>query len=176
MENNIKHIDEAMYELGADKVIKKKKSVIPGLLTLVAGGAMVAAALMPSIKDTENLSFGLLFMGAIFAMTGLVLLVLVLAGSGGRPYYVPTKEFLKRIEMYYDGQLLGKVRECVGKGDFARLAEIDGGMGTGVMVVMYRGKKTGTTFCQVFDYIPHNYEPADEMLAFGKNGSDYVLV
>ncbi len=176
MENNIKHIDDAIYELGPDKVIKKKRSLMPGLLTLIVGAAMVAVALMPEIKNTENLSFGLLFMGAVFAIIGMILLVLVLAGSGGRPYYVPTREFLKRTEMYYDNQHLSKVRDCVGKGDFDRLSQIDGGMGTGVMVVIYRGKKTGMTFCQAFTYIPHNYEPADAMLVFEKSGEDFVLV
>ncbi len=175
MENNIKHIDGAIYELGADKVIKKKKSLIPGLFTLTVGAAMVAAALLPPVRGTENLSFGLIFMGVIFAIIGIVLLILVLAGSGGRPYHVPTREFLKRTELYYDSSHLGRVRECVGKGDFAGLAAIDGGLGTGVMVVMYRGSKTGITICQAFTYIPHNYEPADPMLIFEKSGADYVL-
>ena len=173
---NIKHIDEAIYELGPGKVIKKKRNIIPSLALLLIGAAMIAVALMPLVKNIENLFFGLIFMGCVFAATGLVLLLIALLGSGGRPYYVPTGEFLKRTETYYDTQHLSKVRECVGKGDFKRLAEIDGGMGTAVMVVMYRGKKTGVTICQILTYIPHNYEPAEAMLIFEKSGSGFVLV
>lgn len=176
MENNIKHIDEAIYELGPDKVIKKRKSVLPALIVLVVGAVMVAASFMPEVKASENLYTALVFMGWTVVAAGVVWALIVLLGGTGRPYYVPTGEFLKRTEMYYDPQHLGKVREHVSKGDFKKLAAIEGGMGTVVMVVLYQGKKTGSTICQVLTYIPHNYEPADPMLVFEKSGSEFVLV
>jgi hypothetical protein len=73
---------------------------------------------------------------------------------------------LKRGEFYFDGEKFAEVADCVAKGDFQRLASIDGGVGASVMVVTYEGKKGGTRMCQLFRYIPHNYEPEGEMLVF----------
>jgi hypothetical protein len=162
----MKHIDEAIYELGTDKVIRKKGSVIGAIVVLVVGAAMVAVSMMPTVKDSENLYTAFVFLGWIMVLAGVIWVLATLFGGSGRAYHVPTKEFLKRRELYFDGEKYAEVAECVAAGDLARLAAIDGGVGASVMVVMYEGKKGGVRMCQLFRYIPHNYEPEGEMLVF----------
>lgn len=164
----MKHIDEAIYDLGQDKVIRKKKSVIAAVVVLAVGIAMVVASMAPGVRSSENMYTALVFLGWTLIVAGVVWALVVLFSKGARAYYVPTKEFLKRTEMYYDGDKFSQVAGCVNSGDFEKLASIEGGEGASVMVVLYQGRKGGVTMCQLLRYIPHNYEPECEMLIFEK--------
>jgi hypothetical protein len=162
----MKHIDEAIYELGTDRVIRKKGSVIGAIVVLLAGVAMVAVSMMPSVEASENLYTAFVFLGWVMVLAGVIWGLATLFGGSGRAYHVPSKEFLKRTELFFEGEKFAEVADCVAKGDFARLASIDGGVGASVSVVMYEGKQSGIRMCQLFRYIPHNYEPEGDMLIF----------
>jgi hypothetical protein len=162
----MKHIDVAIYELGTDRVIRKKGSVIGAIVVLLAGAAMVAVSMMPAVEASENLYTAFVFLGWVMVLAGIIWGLSVMFGGAGRAYHVPTKEFLKRSELYFDGEKYAEEADCVAKGDLARLAAIDGGVGASVMVVTYEGRKSGARMCQLFRYIPHNYEPEGEMLIF----------
>lgn len=165
---NIKHIDQAIFDLGEQTVVKRRKSIISAIAVLAAGMAMVVASMMPAVTANENLHAGIMFLGWALLAAGVIWALTTLFGSGGRVFYLPTREFLKRTEMFYDAEHFAVVAECVRSGDFKRLAQIEGGVGASVMVVFYQGRKGGVTICQLFRYIPHSYEPQSEMLVFEK--------
>lgn len=165
---SIKHIDEAIFDLGEQTIVKKRKSIVAAVIVLAIGIAMVVASMTPVVAANENLHAGVMFLGWTLLVAGVVWALTTFFGSGGRVYYLPTGEYLKRTEMFYDAEHFGVVAECVRNGDFSKLAQIEGGAGASVMVVFYQGRKGGVTICQLFRYVPHSYEPESEMLVFEK--------
>lgn len=160
-------IDDAIYSTPDFQIIRKKKSPAMGIIITLAGVAVLIAN--PTLSQSSaNLSTGLLFIGVVLIAFGAINAAVAIFGKGGTPIYKPSGAKVIRHKVYYDFSKRDKVCALVKAGDFDKLAAIERSESSAIVVVIYRSTDNSLLLAQVFEFVPHYYQPFIETLSFAQ--------
>lgn len=141
-------------------IVRKRGNVVPALAIFIIGSAMLAFSIIE--KTNLNLSSSLLFIGAIIALIGVIMLL--------KPrkylYCLSLHEPVTRKEMFFDVRDRSKASELLeaGKIDQAMLlAQKDSAP---VRIVLYCCRSGKFQAAQIQEYVPYEYVPTGEVHVF----------
>ncbi len=148
---NYKIIDDAIYEIAAQRIGRIRKNPATGLTLLAVGLLLVAAIRFVGIVGQETtLGKALMLAGLILTAVGIVKVVIDFT-SRGRLYYKPSGSELRRYEIAFDTPYTMKVCQAVDSGDLAALSGIPRGRTSGVKAVIYKSTDNGVIMTQVLE-------------------------
>lgn len=161
---NYKAIDDAIHEIAAEQIVKRRRNPTAALIIMVAGLAMLASTYYVDIvRITPLLSNAMFIVGALAAGFGLVKTVVDIARRR-KLYYKPSGSELRRYELLFDMPYLLKVCQCVDEGDMASLAGLPHSDSSPVKAVVYKTADNDVMMTQVFQY----QKPLTETRLFSK--------
>ncbi len=156
-------ICEALYALPSGVVIKRHKPVFSWSLILLAGAALLALNTMIEGVEYNNIKSAIVFIGSILALTGGIMIIIRLLGSGGEPYYKPARKFMQYREMYFPHNKAGEILKCINEQKHSELRAIPQIDIPSVAVIMYHTDDDALVACQAFEYIDLDYRPLCEL-------------
>lgn len=172
--SNYPSIDETIYTINPNNIVRKKKSPLTALLFLLIAAAFFAVySLVPEVYASPNLSSAMLMIGIIFGLIGGIKLLVSLYGKSCVPLYKPTGEHLKRYELFFDTTYRDAVNKYVNAGDFDALLNLPHNESSAILVVIYKTPSGDILLAQMFEYVPYHHEPVTDTLVFEK--SRYTL-
>ncbi len=168
MNNEYQLIDEAIYHVAGDQIVRKKRNPIKALLILILGIALIVAGYsVPAIHSNANLSSAAILIGGGIAIVGFVLTLVRLTGKGA-PFYLPTGKKLRRTELFFETALRNDVCDCVRTGNFGKLAELPRSDSSALIAIIYRTDDQDIALAQVLEFVPHHHQPITDTLIFQK--------
>lgn len=166
---NYKIIDDAIYEIAAQRIGRRRRNPTAGLTVLGAGLLLIGAVhLVGEIGRDTALGQGLLLAGLILAFAGLVKAIIDFT-SRGKLYYKPSGSELRRYEIRFDTPYTMKVCQALVSGDFASLSGIPHGRTSSVRAVIYKSTDNGIIMTQVLE----SQKPLTETRMF--EGGNFTL-
>lgn len=161
-------LEEAIYDLEGLGIEPRKRNIILPAAVLLAGIFLITASYKTEfISSNANLSSGSLLTGFIMIVIGLVMTISRLM-SKGIPFYVPSNEKLRKYELSFDAGVKEKVKKCISEGDLESLTDLNEGQSSAVKAVIYKTSCGELVVAQVQEYVPHSYQPADDIKVFRK--------
>lgn len=159
-----KTIDDAIYEIANEQIIKRRRNPAAAIIILVAGLAVIGIGYFGERPAPFS---WMIIAGFIMALAGIVKIVIDLLDKG-RPYYKPNGEKLRRYELIFDTPYRLKVCQCVNEGDLDALTVLPHGKSASVVAVIYKTAQNDIAMTQVFDHDPRRRRPLTEMKMFEK--------
>ncbi|MBQ8864065.1 MAG: hypothetical protein IJ014_05005 [Rikenellaceae bacterium] len=159
------HIDNEIYNIFDGAVVRRRKSIVFPAVLLAVG---IVSLVVGNGASSEDLSFGLMLCGGVLALSGLVTLIVRVAGHQYQPYYTPAGEVMQRREVYFAYENLEYLRSAVASGRHPEACGIPSVDSSNVMLVCYEAPRCGILVCQVLTYVPHEYRPASEIAVIRK--------
>ena len=167
-------IDETIYSIDPDHIIRKKKNPMTAILFLLLGACLfVVNYFVPGIYSSPNLSSAILMIGTILGLVGAIKLLVALYGKSATPVYKPSGEPLKRYELFFDTTYRDAVNKYVQAGDFDALLHLPHNESSAILVIIYKTSSGDILLAQVLEYVPYHHKPVTDTLVFTK--SDYKL-
>lgn len=164
-----KTIDDAIYEITAKQIARRRKNPTLSLVLLFAGLAIAGSVyFFDGIIENSTLGQVLFFVGMIAAFAGLIKTILDFT-SRGKLYYKPSGSVLRRYELRFDTPYMMKVRQFMEEGDLASLAGLPHGRTADVKAVIYKTEDNGVMMGQIFG----SQRPLGETKLFRKG--DFTL-
>lgn len=162
-----KTIDDAIYDVANEQVVKRRRNPAAAMLILVVGLAVMGLGYFAGNLLAPALSSAMILTGFVLAFAGVVKTVIDLSDKG-RPYYKPSGEKLRRYELIFDTPYLLKVCQCVNDGDLDALTGLPHGKSASVVAVIYKTAQNDVAMTQVFDHESRKRRPLTEMKIFEK--------
>ncbi|MDL2320011.1 hypothetical protein LJC45_02630 [Alistipes sp. OttesenSCG-928-B03] len=163
-----KNIDEAIYDMAAERIVRRKANPMISLAMLFAGLALIVTVYF--IGNTglhPNLESAMLLGGILIAFAGAVKIVIDLTGKGA-PVHVESGSKLRRYELTFDMPYKLKVLECVNDGDLDALTCLPRGNSAAITVVIYKSADNEVAFTQAFGRESRDNRPLTETRYFEK--------
>ena len=140
--------------------VRSVKDIVIFASLIIAGSVLVA---MPTSTPVNITGFFMIF-------AGLILLLVLKTGYKD----VETGEKYQKKELYFQqavrAQLMSAISE---KPNYIDLYEED--KGNALKLDFYYSKSAGKAYLQLFEYIPHRYEPCSKVYEYGLNDVDKLL-
>jgi hypothetical protein len=162
----MKYIDNEIYNILDGAIVRRRKSIVIPMIMLALG---IVAFVGGFVITDGDLSFGLMLCGVIVALSGGAMVLMRTTGQQFAPYYTPTKEPLRRREIYYPYSKLELVREALSAKRHPESWGIESVESSNLKMVCYEAPKGGVCFCQIQMYIPHEYSPIGEIVQVNHN-------
>ena len=167
---NYKIIDDAIYEVAAEQIVKSRRNPTASLIVLLAGLAMLASVyFVGAVKASPILTNSMFLMGALATGFGVVKGIVDFTRRR-KLYYKPSGSELRRYELTFDMPYLMKVCQCVSDGDMASLAGIPHSESSPVKAVVYKTADNDVMMTQAF----RHREPLTETRFFGKGSFTFA--
>ena len=157
-------ISKAVYKDSA--LDKKKKNPTLAIILLLAGCAFIAGGYLT--KTIPNVSFLCFAAGLILVIVGIIDLVM----PSNDMVYKPTKETVKKNEMYIPEKDRTKMLDAIQAGDFTSLKQLGNDNSTSLKVVYYTVPSGKYLAMQAQEFVPYQYEPF-EATTFFHDGERY---
>lgn len=156
---------EAIYSQSEGAIVPRSKSMVwPIVVTMVGVGLLVLNAMIEATVQNGNLKSALLLFGAIFAIAGVVMVVVRLSGASKAPYCVKDGCFLDKKELKFTKEQKNIVIDLLRKGDFATLRSLEQSDVSALMVVEYSSPKSRVVACQAFEYLELELRPVSDLV------------
>ena len=140
--------------------VRSVKDIVILASLIIAGSVLVA---MPTSIPVNITGFFMIF-------TGIILLLVMKTGYKD----VETGEKYQKKELYFQqavrAQLMSAISE---KPNYIDLYEED--KGNALKLDFYYSKSAGKAYLQLFEYIPHTYEPCSKVYEYGLKDVDKLL-
>ena len=140
--------------------VRSVKDIVIFASLIIAGSVLVA---MPTSTPVNITGFFMIF-------AGLILLLVLKTGYKDSE----TGENYKKKELYFQqavrAQLMSAIAE---KPNYIDLYEED--KGNALKLDFYYSKSSGKAFLQLFEYVPHTYEPCSKVYEYGLDDVDKLL-
>ncbi len=157
--NNLQHIDRAIYSISNEIVPRRKSPVVPIILMLAGVGLMVLSSELGRIPDKENIASSTLFFGvSMVAVCGVITLVRLL-NKRGYPYHKVSRRRMREQVVYFDPVRRKEVTALFERGDLPALDAISSENPSPLMMISYRTSDDKVAVMQLHEYVPHNYVP-----------------
>lgn len=155
---------EMLYSVADGAVVPRRKSiVVPLLLTITGVALFVVNGVVDFADNSGNIKSALWLFGAIFAITGGIILVTRVAGVNKEPYCVKDGCFLVKKVLKFPKEEKNRVVDLVHKGDFATLQAIPQSDVSALQLFVYSSPKSGFAAYQVFEYVELELRPASNI-------------
>lgn len=156
---------EAIYSQSEGAIVPRSKSVVwPVVVTMVGVGLLVLNAMIEATVQNGNLKSALLLFGAVFAIAGVVMVVVRLSGASKAPYCVKDGCFLDKKELKFAKEQKNIVVDLLCKGDFATLRSLKQSDVSALTVVEYSSPKSRVVACQAFEYLELELRPVSDLV------------
>lgn len=162
-----KTIDDAIYEVANEQVVRRRRNPAAAMIVLIMGLAVMGLGYFAANALNPALASGMILSGFVLAFAGMVKTIIDLSDKG-RPYYKPSGEKLRRYELIFDTPYRLKVCQCVNDGDLDALTGLPHGRSASVVAVIYKTAHNDVAMTQVFDREPRKRRPLTEMKMFEK--------
>lgn len=147
-----KTIDDAIYEIAAEQIEKRRRNPTAWLILLFAGLALAGSVyFFDGIVENSTVANIMLLTGMLAAVAGLVKTIINFT-SRSKLYYKPSGSALRRYELRFDMPYMMKVRQCLEDGDLAALARLPHGRSADVKAVIYKTEDNGVMLGQAFGF------------------------
>lgn len=150
-------IEEYMAAGSDSRIIKKTKNPAHGIIILLAGAAVLIVG--ARFKMPDALQMGLMAIGAIAAMAGGIMLILVAVSDCGGYRFKPTGSCIKHHRRYINADDRQKMLECIRYADMKQIDQVRKETSTGTLLQAYASKDGAFAVVQVEEYIPHDFVP-----------------
>ncbi|MEG1573234.1 MAG: hypothetical protein RSC04_06540 [Bacteroidales bacterium] len=143
-------------------VVAKQKNVKNSLyagIGIALGLVCILGASFGGVDNKAALYLALMTFGIIFVLVGVVMLIF----NRGQWIYVPTKSEIKSYEIFFKSDSLHSLMQALETGNIMSLYPMKGESGQGVRLNALLSKDGKFAACQVYKYVPYNYEPASEI-------------
>jgi uncharacterized membrane protein (DUF485 family) len=152
METTYIRIEQAFDTTHNDRIILKKRSVLHGILLLVAG--ILCILLIPFAKtESGTVSALLITMALIFVITGM------LATFIRRTFYffVPTQSKILFKDVFFEHSSYQKIKKCIETDSYIDLAKTPQSIDNGVKLRIAYTPDAELCMIQLFGYVPYEY-------------------
>lgn len=149
---------DAIIETHNESLVKKHdtKRTISSLLILVLGAAMLITAILTMQETTSAIYLTLVTFGVVFILFAVIRIL----SAGKQVIYKPTGSEVRKHAVYFKSDEVQKLIYSIETANFAILPSILGDNNSGVRLDVYMSRDGKYAACQVFKYIPYNYEAA----------------
>ncbi len=159
---NKNEICEAICALPDGVVVRRRKSFLLPVVSLLAGVALIAVNYVWGAEWTNNLRSALVFVGGSLAVAGLMVMLARVFG-GGVPYHREAKAYLRYEELYFDRKWLREVASYVEGGDLKRLKALEHSRVPAVSVALYSTPDGRFAAMQAYEYTDLEYRPLSDL-------------
>ena len=155
---------EMIYAQAEGAIVPRRKSVVWPIGLIVVGiGLLVVNGMMDATVENGNLRSALLLFGAVFAIVGIVMVIVRLSGTSKAPYCVKDGCFLDKKELKFTKEQKNIVVDLLRKGDFATLRSLEQSDVSALVVVEYSSPKSRVVACQAFEYLELELRPVCDL-------------
>lgn len=155
---------EMIYAQAEGAIVPRQKSIVwPVAMTVVGAGLLVLNGMIEATVQNGNLKSALLLFGAVFAIAGIVMVVVRLSGTSKAPYCVKDGCFLDKKELKFTKEQKNIVVDLLRKGDFATLRSLKQSDVSALVVVEYSSPKSRVVACQAFEYLELELRPVCDL-------------
>lgn len=152
---------EKIIESSMDVVTKQKniKKLLYAGLGIVFGIALICIATF-GIADKKS---GMYLLLITFGIMALVAFVAMLFLNKGQLIYTPTKSEIRAYEIFFKSEALHNLLQAIEAGNISSLYRMVGEDGQGIRLNVLLSKDNSFAACQLYKYVPYQYEPASEV-------------
>lgn len=156
---------EMIYAQADGAIVPRQKSIVwPVAMTVVGAGLLVLNGMIEATVQNGNLKSALLLFGAVFAIAGIVIVVVRLSGASKAPYCVKDRCFLVKKELKFTKEQKNIVVDLLRKGDFVTLRSIGQSDVSALVVMEYSSPKSRVVACQAFEYVELELRPISDLM------------
>ena len=165
-------IEEKIKNLKNEQISKVKSNLLPSLILLIIG--IITIFLGAKIVPNETLKLLIVVLGFIIAAVGIVYLLKNTGKNSGYYVYEPTKQRLKKYQIYLEAADAKKILSYINSNNFNGLKDLKKVANSGKLLDV-RGTDDASIFLfQLSEYIPHNFVLASPVVVL--QGSDAKLM
>ncbi len=171
-------IDDALFTVGGDDIVLRRKSLVLPLILLLGGIALaVWSVTTPALEQNASLSAGLMLVGGIAALAGLIMTAVASGPKGRVAVDRNTGERVRRYELFYEAGDKAKLCNALTMGDIRRIALLPRSESSRILLTLYCTKSGSLMIAQVSEYVPHSFEPVTEVYKYaGEHGVHLAAV
>ncbi len=159
-----KLIEEVLYEVAPDKIIKRRRSPLWSMVLVVVGVVlMMLKSEDPETNGANGLLAGALLTGVVCVVVGVVLTFRALTGKGGVPWSVDERCRLRKCTTFYSFENRDLVADCVRSNDRRTLAKVPVSQSAAVLLISWSTPSGRLRVEQVQEFVPHRYQPVTEV-------------
>ena len=156
---------EMIYAQAEGAIVPRRKSIVwPVAMTVVGAGLLVLNGMIEATVQNGNLKSALLLFGAVFAIAGIVMVVVRLSGASRAPYCVKDGCFLDKRELKFTKEQKNIVVDLLRKGDFVTLRSLQQSDVSALVVVEYSSPKSRVVACQAFENLELELRPVCDLM------------
>lgn len=149
---------ETIIEKSANVISKKnnaKKSAL-SMIGFVLGASIITVAAIFVDDYTSSTYLSLTTIGAVTAVVGLIALI-----AGGRDLiYTPTGSRIESYSIFFKAEEMPKLIYAIENGNTSAIEKLSGDSNSGARLDAVISEDAKFAACQIFRYVPHNFEPA----------------
>ncbi len=159
-----KMIDEVLYEIAPDKIVKHRRNPLLAIILIVVGVTLFVVKPAGTEANSESgLYAGAILAGVICVVVGVVLAFRAFSGKGGVPWSVDERSRLRKCTTFYSFENRDLVADCVRRNDRKALAKVPVSQSAAVVLISWSSPSGQLHVEQVQEYVPHRYQPVTEV-------------
>lgn len=154
MENYIS-IETQLSEISDNKIVKKKRIDMHGVLMETIGISLLIIPLVISMHLGISVFLGILGLTSI--IIGLIKIIKSSSKTGGEYVYAPTGKKIKKFNLYYNGEHIQKLHFLLQNRDYNAVLKLPCAKDSGHILRIMGTKEGDMVLLQITEFIPYNY-------------------
>lgn len=161
-------ICEAMYALQGGVVVRRQKSLIPSIIVIAVGVALVVLYFTKMESWSNNLASSVILVAGATLLVGLLMACTRLADKEGYPVLSRTGKPLRYVERFFPAERRTEVQRYVEEGSLKRVAALPEGEASAIAVAIYHSADGRFSAMQAYEYVGFEYLPITAIKIVGE--------
>ncbi len=154
-----KMLCEALYALPGGVVVRRKKSLLPSLIVMAVGIALVVFYYLSLDAMSNNLASSLILAAGGVLLVGILMLMSRIFDNEGHPALAATGEKLRYEERFFPLDERAAIQRHIDQGDLLHLLAKNEGQVSSIAVAILYSADRRIAAMQGYEYLGFEYRP-----------------